>query len=261
MPRPDFFLIVQKEPTKDKDGRVQYRLSIATKPNVPLAPPMLLNPVFPETQEFRNFLFSKSTSQSISCIRYPTNQFLLVINSEIGIMGEIPIFKKKLSDARVDMLRQMITVAINTMADEKKRSSIRGSLVMSEVAPKRPLKNSSSKVDSSLNDEDMTRVKERRDSRDKVPSGDNFKEKRSVSSPDTRRRELTTSSVPASSFTITPLPPKDTEREESKRKSTGSDFKPKSPSKSRKSTVDHGSSNSQRDNILLHTALATADDG
>lgn len=240
-----FFLIVQKEPNKDKDGRVQYRLSIATKPNVPLAPPTLLNPIFAETQEFRNYLFSK------------------MINSEIGIMGEIPIFKKKLSDARVDMLREMITVAVTAMADEKKRSSMRGSLIMSEVGPKRGIKNSGSKVDASLNDEEMPRVKERRESRDKVPSGDHIKDKRSSSSPDTRRREVNNSnSVPtSSSFTITPLPLKDTERDESKRKSTGSDFKPKSPSKSRKSTIDHGSSNSQRENILLNTALATADDG
>ncbi len=185
-----------------------------------------------------------------------------MINSEIGIMGEIPIFKKKLSDARVDMLREMITVAVNAMADEKKRSSMRGSLIMSEVAPKRTLKNSSSKIDASLNDEEMTRVKERRESRDKIPSGDHIKDKRSASSPDARRREVNSNSVPSSnSFTITPLPLKDADRDESKRKSTGSDFKPKSPSKSRKSTIDHGSSNSQRENILLNTALATADDG
>jgi hypothetical protein len=98
-----------------------------------------------------------------------------VINSEIGIMGEIPIFKKKLSDARVDMLREMITVAVTAMADEKKRSSMRGSLIMSEVGPKRGIKNSGSKVDASLNDEEMPRVKERRESRDKVPSGDHIK--------------------------------------------------------------------------------------
>lgn len=179
-------------------------------------------------------------------------------------MGEIPIFKKKLSDARVDMLRQMITVAVTAMAEEKKRSSMRGSLLMSEVAPKRGVKSGSGKVDSSLNDEEMPRVKERRESREKTPSADNVKDKRSASSPDTRRREVktTTGSVPtSSSFTITPLPLKDAERDESKRKSTGSDFKPKSPSKSRKSTIDHGSSNSQRENLLLNTALATADDG